>query len=166
MMTRKPKANSLDLSHRTLATSQSDLTERQIIGNKMVCSDPLNRYRLGGHSWQYLQYLVGLRCLSHEVTYFDNFGWPNSSCYGPARDDIAYACPGASEEGIFEATEAANAHEFIVGLRHGYESGAGGRGMSLSGGECQRIALAHVFLKDASILDEAMSFVNTKRPRP
>jgi hypothetical protein len=83
MMTRKPKANSLDLSHRTLATSQSDLTERQIIGNKIVCSGQLIQYRLGGHSWQYLQYLVGLRCLSHEVTYFDNFGWPNSSCYGP-----------------------------------------------------------------------------------
>ena len=138
--------------------------ERQIVGMKIVWSGLQIRHPLGGHSWQHLQYLVGLRCLGHEVTYFENYGWPNSSCCDPARDDIACACPGAKEEETVEAAKAANAHKFIVGLPHGYESEAGGRDMSLSGGECQRIALAHVFQKDASILilDEPISFVNTK----
>src|SRR5215203_2714850 len=138
--------------------------EGQIVGMKIVWSGLLIRHPLGGHSWQHLQYLVGLRCLGHKVAYFENYGWPNSSCCAPARDDIACACPGAKEEEIVEAAKAANAHELIVGLSHGYESEAGGRDMSLSGGECQRIALAHVLQKDAPILilDEPTSSVDTK----
>jgi ATP-binding cassette, subfamily B, bacterial len=78
-------------------------------------------------------------------------------------ENIAYARPGASEEEIIEASKAANAHEFILGLPRGYESRVGERGMSLSGGERQRIALARAFLKDASILilDEPTSSVDT-----
>jgi hypothetical protein len=41
----------------------------------------------GGHSWQHLQYPVGLRRLGHEVTCFEDYVWPNS-CYDPARDDM------------------------------------------------------------------------------
>jgi ABC-type transport system involved in cytochrome bd biosynthesis fused ATPase/permease subunit len=131
---------------------------------KIVWSGLLIRHPLGGHSWQHLQYLVGLRCLGHKVTYFENYGWPNSSCCAPARDDIACASPGAKEEEIVEAAKAANAHEFIVGLPHGYESRVGERGASLSGGERQRVALARAFLKDAPILilDEPTSSVDTK----
>lgn len=52
---------------------------------KIVCSGHLIRYPLGGFSWHHLQYLVGLRRLGHEVTYFEDYGWPNS-CYDPARN--------------------------------------------------------------------------------
>jgi ATP-binding cassette subfamily B protein len=78
-------------------------------------------------------------------------------------ENIAYARPGARKEEILEASQAANAHEFILGLPRGYESRVGERGMSLSGGERQRIALARAFLKDASILilDEPTSSVDT-----
>jgi len=79
-------------------------------------------------------------------------------------ENIAYARPSASEEELVEAAKAANAHEFIVSLPHGYETRVGERGMSLSGGERQRIALARAFLKDAPILilDEPTSSVDTK----
>jgi ATP-binding cassette, subfamily B, bacterial len=79
-------------------------------------------------------------------------------------ENIAYARHGAKEEEIVEAAKAANAHEFIVGLPHGYESRVGERGASLSGGERQRVALARAFLKDAPILilDEPTSSVDTK----
>jgi ATP-binding cassette subfamily B protein len=79
-------------------------------------------------------------------------------------ENIAYARPSASEEEIVEAAKAANAHEFIVSLPHGYKTEVGERGMSLSGGERQRIALARAFLRDASvlILDEPTSSVDTK----
>jgi ATP-binding cassette subfamily B protein len=79
-------------------------------------------------------------------------------------ENIAYARSGANEREIVEAAKAANAHEFIAGLPHGYETEVGERGMSLSGGERQRIALARAFLKDAPILilDEPTSSVDTK----
>jgi ATP-binding cassette subfamily B protein len=79
-------------------------------------------------------------------------------------ENIAYARPGANEEEIVAAAKAANAHEFIAGLPHGYASRVGERGMSLSGGERQRVALARAFLKDAPvlILDEPTSSVDTR----
>jgi ATP-binding cassette, subfamily B, bacterial len=79
-------------------------------------------------------------------------------------ENIAYARPGAKEEEIVEAAKAANAHEFIISLPHGYENLVGERGASLSGGERQRIALARAFLKDAPILilDEPTSSVDTQ----
>ncbi len=77
-------------------------------------------------------------------------------------ENIAYARPGASEREIIEAAKAANAHDFIMGLAHGYEMEVGERGMRLSGGERQRISLARAFLKDAPILilDEPTSSVD------
>jgi hypothetical protein len=54
---------------------------------KIVCSGHLVRYPLGGHTWHHLQYLVGLHRLGHEVTFFEDHGWP-SSCYDPARDEM------------------------------------------------------------------------------
>jgi hypothetical protein len=53
---------------------------------KIVCSGYLIRYPLGGFSWHHLQYLVGLERLGHEVSYFEDYGWPNS-CFDPARND-------------------------------------------------------------------------------
>jgi len=79
-------------------------------------------------------------------------------------ENIAYARPGASYHDIVAAAQAANAHEFIVGLPQGYETQVGERGMRLSGGERQRISLARAFLKNAPILilDEPTSSVDTK----
>ena len=79
-------------------------------------------------------------------------------------ENIAYARPGASESEITAAAQAANAHEFIVGLPEGYSTLVGERGMRLSGGERQRISLARAFLKDAPvlILDEPTSSVDVK----
>lgn len=62
------------------------------MGLKIVCSGHLVRYPLGGHSWHHLQYLVGLQRLGHEVTFFEDFGWPDS-CYDPSRDEMT-ADPG------------------------------------------------------------------------
>ena len=83
---------------------------------------------------------------------------------GTIADNIAYARPGASEEEIAHAAQAANAHEFIKRLPAGYQTLVGERGMQLSGGERQRISLARAFLKDAAILilDEPTSSVDVR----
>ena len=77
-------------------------------------------------------------------------------------ENIAYARPGASDDDIVAAAQAAGAHEFIVHLLQGYATLVGERGLRLSGGERQRIALARAFLKDAPllILDEPTSSVD------
>ena len=77
-------------------------------------------------------------------------------------ENIAYACPGAAEEQIIQAAEAAGAHGFIQRLPQGYDTQVGERGLRLSGGERQRIALARAFLKQAPllILDEPTSSVD------
>ena len=79
-------------------------------------------------------------------------------------ENIAYGRPGASEEQIIAAAEAANAHEFIRRLTDGYNTMVGERGMRLSGGERQRISLARAFLKDAPLLllDEPTSSVDLR----
>ena len=79
-------------------------------------------------------------------------------------ENIAFARPGARTAEIVAAAEAANAHDFIVRLPHGYDTLVGERGMRLSGGERQRIALARAFLKDAPllILDEPTSSVDVR----
>lgn len=54
---------------------------------KILCSGYLLRYPLGGFSWHHLQYLVGLKRLGYEVTYFEDYGWERS-CYNPVSDDM------------------------------------------------------------------------------
>ncbi len=79
-------------------------------------------------------------------------------------ENIAYGRPGASDEAIFKAAQAANAHDFIMKLPEGYATLVGERGMRLSGGERQRLALTRAFLRDAPILllDEPTSSVDLK----
>jgi ATP-binding cassette subfamily B protein len=83
---------------------------------------------------------------------------------GTIRDNIGYGKLGASEEEIFAAAEAANAHDFICGLPDRYDTELGERGAQLSGGERQRICVARAFLKDAPILilDEPTSSIDSK----
>jgi len=80
------------------------------------------------------------------------------------RGNILFSRPGATEEEIFEAAKAANAHTFISELPQGYDTLIGERGVKLSGGQRQRLAIARAVLKDAPILilDEATSSVDTE----
>jgi ATP-binding cassette subfamily B protein len=80
------------------------------------------------------------------------------------RDNIAFGKPHATFEEIEAAARAANAHEFITALPHGYDTPVGERGSKLSGGERQRIAIARALLKDAPILvlDEATSALDAE----
>src|SRR5690606_14856492 len=83
--------------------------------------------------------------------------------FGTIAENIAYGKPEASRQEIIAAARAANAHEFILRLPHGYDSLVGERGQALSGGERQRISIARALLIDPPILilDEATSSVDT-----
>ena len=79
------------------------------------------------------------------------------------RYNIAYAKPKAAQAEIEDAARLAHIHQFIAGLPDGYETLVGERGLKLSGGEKQRVAIARVILKGAPILlfDEATSALDT-----
>jgi ATP-binding cassette subfamily B protein len=78
--------------------------------------------------------------------------------------NIAYGRPGASKDEIIAAARAASIHDFIASLPDGYETMVGERGLKLSGGEKQRVAIARTLLKDPAILifDEATSALDSK----
>ena len=78
--------------------------------------------------------------------------------------NIAYGRPGASREDIVAAARAASIHDFIESLPDGYQSMVGERGLKLSGGEKQRVAIARTLLKDPAILifDEATSALDSR----
>ena len=77
--------------------------------------------------------------------------------------NIAYAHPHASAEAVERAARLAHIHDFIVSLPGGYDTVVGERGLKLSGGEKQRVAIARVILKNPPILifDEATSSLDT-----
>ncbi len=83
--------------------------------------------------------------------------------HGTIAENIAYGKPDATRAEVIAAARAAHAHEFILRLRHGYDSIVGERGQGLSGGERQRISIARALLINPHILmlDEATSSVDT-----
>jgi ATP-binding cassette, subfamily B, bacterial len=68
------------------------------------------------------------------------------------RDNIAYGAPGASHEAVEAAARLANAHSFIAALPQGYDTVIGERGVTLSNGQRQRIAIARAAIRHAPIL--------------
>ncbi|MGV1043788.1 ABCB family ABC transporter ATP-binding protein/permease [Limnohabitans sp.] len=81
--------------------------------------------------------------------------------------NIAYGRPGASQAEIEGAARAARIHDFIASTPKGYQTSVGERGLKLSGGEKQRVAIARTLLKDPPILvfDEATSALDSANER-
>lgn len=78
-------------------------------------------------------------------------------------ENVRYARSSATDEEVFAACRAAAIHDTIMQYREGYNTQVGERGVKLSGGEAQRLAIARALLKNAPIvlLDEATSAVDT-----
>ena len=83
------------------------------------------------------------------------------------RANIAYGRPGAAQAEIEAAAQAAQIHDFVERLPDGYDTVVGERGLKLSGGEKQRVAIARMVLKDPPILifDEATSALDSGTER-
>ncbi|KAL9659657.1 hypothetical protein QQ045_024465 [Rhodiola kirilowii] len=84
---------------------------------------------------------------------------------GTIRENIMYGSDNAVDESeIIKAAKASNAHDFIAGLKDGYDTSCGDMGVQLSGGQKQRIAIARAILKNPTILllDEATSALDSQ----
>jgi ABC-type multidrug transport system fused ATPase/permease subunit len=83
---------------------------------------------------------------------------------GTIRENIAFGRPGASDDQIIAAANAACAHDFIMGFPLGYETPVGEHGTQLSGGQRQRVAIARALVKNAPIilLDEATAALDSE----
>jgi len=80
------------------------------------------------------------------------------------RENLRYGRPDATDEEIYAAAKAAQAHEFITKFEKGYETLVGERGVTVSGGQRQRIAIARALLMNPRILilDDSTSSVDTQ----
>jgi len=83
------------------------------------------------------------------------------------RDNIKYGVPDATMEEIIEVSKAAHIYDFIQGLPEGYDTWVGEAGVTLSGGEKQRVAIARTLLMNPSILilDDSTSSVDAETER-
>ena len=86
---------------------------------------------------------------------------------GSIRENIAFGRPGATQDEIVAAAQAACAHDFIMAFPRGYDTPVGEHGLQLSGGQRQRIAVARALIKDAHIilLDEATAALDSESER-
>ena len=83
------------------------------------------------------------------------------------RGNITFGVDNATQQQIEAAAKVANAHDFIMGTEHGYDTNIGDRGSRLSGGQRQRVSIARAILKNPPILilDEATSALDTESER-
>lgn len=87
--------------------------------------------------------------------------------HGTIFENICYGAAHYKLEEVINAAKVANAHDFVLGFKDGYDTIVGERGQTLSGGERQRISIARAILNDPKllILDEATSAVDTETER-
>ena len=113
--------------------------------------------RIGGHDLKTLdpEALRQMIAVVHQDTYL---------FYGTVEENLRLGRPDADEQELEAAARDANAHEFISALPQGYATMIGERGVMLSGGQLQRLAIARALLRDAPILilDEALSSVDAE----
>lgn len=109
---------------------------------------------------------VDIRNISYEeLTKHISFVFQNTFLFKQSiLDNIRIGRQDATKEEVVRAAKAAQCHDFIMRLPNGYDTVIGTQGIHLSGGECQRIAIARAILKDAPILvlDEATAFSDSE----